>query len=232
MPGTLFVVATPLGNLGDITLRAIETLRSSDTIACEDTRHSEKLLTHLDIHKPLLRYDEHTHVPASRKILDWLRDGKNVSLITDAGTPAVSDPGARLIKEVLAAGVRVIPIPGPSSPMAALSASGLVGEGFLFLGFLPRRPGRARRLLQEGRDLSKTMVILESPFRVEATLEMIGEIDPDATVVVAREMTKIHEEFMRGSPAQVKDQLKRPPKGEFVVLIQPSDRSHLEPDTI
>jgi 16S rRNA (cytidine1402-2'-O)-methyltransferase len=225
MSAVLYIVATPIGNLGDITLRAIETLKSADIVACEDTRQSGKLLAHLGFSKPLVRYDEHTHELASRKILAHLQAGQNVALVTDAGTPAVSDPGSRLVDVVVAAGFRVIPIPGASAVAAAVSASGFVSDGYVFLGFLPRRAGRARRVLRETMVLGRTVVLFESPFRVEDTLNMVADIEPTARVIVARELTKIYEEFLRGDSRGVIEQLKkRPQKGEVVILIGPDSR--------
>jgi 16S rRNA (cytidine1402-2'-O)-methyltransferase len=222
MSAVLYVVATPIGNLSDITYRAVETLKTVDIVACEDTRQSGKLLSHFGFSKPLVRYDEHTHEPASRKIIVHLQAGQSVALLTDAGTPAISDPGSRLVEAVVAAGYKVVPIPGPSAVAAALSASGFSGDGFVFLGFLPRRPGRARRELREALLLGKTTVLFESPFRVEDTLSMIAEIAPNARVIVARELTKIYEEFLRGDSSGVIEQLKkRPQKGEVVILIGP-----------
>src|ERR1051326_4024215 len=150
MAGILFVVSTPIGNLSDITLRALESLRNADIIACEDTRHTEKLLTHHHIRKSLIRYDEHTHPKMSRQILNLLNENKNIALVTDAGTPTISDPGSRLVEEVVRNGIKVVPIPGPSAVLTALAGTGLGGNGFLFLGFLPRRVGKAKRALQEG----------------------------------------------------------------------------------
>lgn len=221
MAGVLYVVATPIGNLGDITLRAIETLKSVDMIACEDTRRTEKLLAHLGFRKPFIRYDEHTHLPSSRRIIEALQNGQSIALVTDAGTPAISDPGARLVAEVVQAQIKVVPIPGASSVAAAVSASGFSGDEFIFLGFLPRREGKARRLLQEVFGLGKNLVLFESPFRVQKTLELVASIDPESTVVVARELTKLHEEFLRGSVSEVQKLLQtRPEKGEVVVVIR------------
>jgi 16S rRNA (cytidine1402-2'-O)-methyltransferase len=190
MPGELFVVATPIGNLDDITLRAVETLRNVDDIACEDTRRTEKLLRHLEIRKPLHRYDENIHERASREILRMLSSGRNVALVSDAGTPGLSDPGARLIRDALAAGFKAIPIPGASSITAALSVSGFPSDQFVFLGFLPRKEGKAKRVLREAFGLGRTTVILESPHRVLKTLNWISELANGAAVVVSREMTK------------------------------------------
>lgn len=221
MPAHLFLVATPIGNLGDITHRAVETLKSVDVIACEDTRRTEKLLSHLGLRKPLTRYDEHTHAKASESLIQLILQGKSVALVSDAGTPVVSDPGARLVAEAIKAKIPVVPIPGPSSVMAALSGSGFSGDAFVFLGFLPRRTGKARRVLQQTLGLSRTIVVFESPFRAVSTLELIQEIWPQANVAVARELTKIHEEFLRGPVPGVIEQLKtRPTKGEVVIVIE------------
>ncbi len=221
MQGTLYVVATPIGNLGDITHRAVEILKTVHVVACEDTRHTEKLMNHLGLRKFLFRYDEHTHVPASKKILQFLENGQSVALVTDAGTPGISDPGTRLVETVLEHKGKVIPLPGASSPITALSASGWGSDGFVFLGFLPRKSGKAKRALQEALVLGKTTVILESPFRVADTLQNIATVAPQAQVIVARELTKIHEEFLRGSIESVLEQLKtRPEKGEVVLLVK------------
>jgi 16S rRNA (cytidine1402-2'-O)-methyltransferase len=218
---TLFIVATPIGNLQDITLRALETLKTVDLIACEDTRRSERLLAHFGFRKPLFRYDEHTHGRASQHLISSLRGGRNVALVTDAGTPAISDPGARLVDAVIKAGIAVVPIPGVSAVTAALSAAGWGGDGFIFLGFLPRKKGPASRVLREGLGLGKTIVLFESPFRTAATLALLAETEPQLEVIVARELTKIHEEFLRGPIDPVQALLKqRPEKGEVVILCR------------
>ncbi|MCG3205646.1 MAG: Ribosomal RNA small subunit methyltransferase I [Elusimicrobia bacterium] len=219
--GILYILATPIGNLGDITLRAIETLKNVDVVACEDTRRTEKLLSHLGFRKSLHRYDEHTHAPSSQKIIEWLKMGRSVALVTDAGTPAISDPGSRLVAEVLENQLKVVPIPGASSVSAALSVSGFVGEGYVFLGFLPRKKGPATRLLQASLGLGKNLVLFESPFRVADTLQLIHDVAPQTQVMLAREITKLHEEFLRGNETEVLEQLKsRPNKGEVVVVIR------------
>jgi 16S rRNA (cytidine1402-2'-O)-methyltransferase len=221
MPRTLYVVATPIGNLKDITLRALEILGSVNFILCEDTRQTLKLLSHHGLSKTLIRYDENVHARALPEILNRLQKGQDGAIVTDAGTPGISDPGVILVDHLRNEGFMVVPIPGPSAPIAALSASGLGQGGFLFLGFLPRRNSRARRALQEGLGLGKTLVVFESPFRLESLLDLIQSLDDKAKVVVARELTKIHEEFLRGSALEIKEKLKeKPPKGEVVVLIE------------
>jgi len=218
--GELFVVATPIGNLGDITFRAVETLKSVSLVACEDTRRTQKLLHYLGISKPFLRYDEHVHHRASAEIIDRLRGGADIALVTDAGTPTISDPGTRLVQDVVKEGFRVTPIPGPSSPIAVLSASGFGGNGFIFLGFLPRKEGPAKSLLQEALGLGRTVVVMESPFRVHKTLGLISKMGPELQVVVGRELTKLNEEFIRGRAAEVAERLTgRTIKGEVTIAF-------------
>jgi len=225
MNGELFLVATPIGNLGDLTFRAAETLKTVSLIACEDTRRTQKLMHHLGISKPLLRYDEHVHGRASGEIIRRLTGGEKIALVTDAGTPTISDPGLRLVTEAIKEGIRVVPIPGASSPIAALSASGMGKEGFIFIGFLPRKEGRALAALKESLDSGRTVIFLESPFRIERTLEMIAKIGPQIQVVVARELTKLNEEIIRGTVQQVIEITKgRLWKGEIVVLIEMQEK--------
>lgn len=224
MTGELFVVATPIGNLGDITYRAVEILKTASVVACEDTRRTQKLLNHLGLATPFMRYDEHVHQRATEDIIRRLQAGAQVALVTDAGTPTISDPGTRLVAEVVKAGFRVTPIPGPSSPIAALSGSGMGGNGFIFLGFLPRKEGPAKSLLRESLGLGRTVVIMESPFRVHKTLETIAKVDPQLYVVMARELTKLNEEFIRGPVQDVSERIKaRTLKGEIVIVIARSE---------
>ena len=225
MSGTLYVVATPIGNLGDMTYRAVEILRSVDMVACEDTRRTEKLMRHFEIRKPLLRYDEHTHKKMGPRLISALNEGKTVALVTDAGTPGVSDPGGRLVADALLESIQIQPIPGASAVTAAISVAGFGKEGYIFLGFLPPKKGKAKRVLQEAFGLGRKAVIFESPYRVESTLNMVMDVCPEAYVVLAREMTKIHEEFIRGDVKLVLNQLKRTQlKGEFVMVLGPPGR--------
>lgn len=218
-------MSTPIGNLSDITLRAIDVLRIADTIACEDTRHTEKLLRHLEIRKPLFHYDEHNHERASRQIVQKLQNGEKIVLVSDAGTPAISDPGARLVHEAVKANIKITPVPGASSVTSALSVSGFPADQFVFLGFLPRKEGKAKRLLREALGLGRTTVLLESPHRVAKTLNWIASLDPDAEVVVSREMTKIHEEHKRGPLNQVRKALENQSLlGEVVVTVHPTEK--------
>lgn len=221
-------MATPIGNLSDITYRAVETLKNVDLIACEDTRHTLNLLRHFGIQKKLVRYDEHVHESSSYQISKILEQGQSIALVTDAGTPGVSDPGRRLVHAVRKAGYRVIPIPGASSPIAALSAAGFTGEGFIFLGFLSRKKGKALRVLQEALLLGKTVIVLESPFRILSTLNWIQDCSPKPRVMVVRELTKIHEEFIEGDAETVRHQLEQREKiGECLLLLHPeTDPQH------
>lgn len=221
-PGTLYLVATPIGNLEDITLRAVRTLRECDAVAAEDTRHTGLLLQHLGFHKPLLSYHHFNEARRSEEILDRLRQGQKIALVTDAGSPGISDPGERVVRAALAAGLAVEPVPGACALVAALTASGLPTEEFHFCGFLPHKSGQRRRRLEACRLVPGTLVFYESPFRVERLLGELVEVFPDREVVLAREITKKFEEFRRGRPAALQAAWQqRPGRGEFVVLIAP-----------
>ena len=220
---TLYLVPTPLGNLGDITHRAVDTLNTVDMIACEDTRRTLGLLNHLGITKPLVSYHAHSPEKRTRQVLAALESGKSVALVSDAGTPALSDPGTELVQAAIAAGIKVESLPGPCAAITALVASGLSTDRFFFIGFLPRRPSRAKRMLSGAMALEATTVIYESPFRTVETLEWIQELGgPDRLVVVARELTKIFEEYIRGTVAHVLEQMRgKTVKGEIVLMIGP-----------
>jgi len=219
-PGTLYLVATPIGNLEDITLRAIRTLKECDVVAAEDTRHSGQLLKHLSISKPMLSYFQFNEAKRSEEIIERLKRGEKVALITDAGSPGISDPGERVVRAVLAAGLRVEAVPGPSALVAALTASGLPTEEFHFIGFLPHKSGQRRKALERLQQFTGTLVLYESPYRIEKLLGEIKETLPGRTVVLARELTKRFEEFLRGSPDELLALMqKRALKGEFVVLV-------------
>ena len=218
--GALYLVATPIGNLEDITLRALRTLKECDVIAAEDTRRTGLLLKHFGISKPLLSYFKFNETRRSEEIIERLRRGEKVALVTDAGTPGVSDPGGRVVGAALAAGFRVEPVPGPCALIAAITASGLPTDEFHFVGFLPHKPGRRRKQLKALKDVPGTLVLYESPYRIERLLADWQEISPERPVVLAREVTKKFEEFLRGSPAELLELLrKRTVKGEFVVMI-------------
>jgi len=219
-PGTLYLVATPIGNLEDITLRALRTLKECDLVAAEDTRHTGQLLKHFDISKPLLSYFQFNEARRSEEIIERLRRGEKVALVTDAGTPGISDPGERVVRAALAAGFRVEPVPGACGLVAALTASGLATDEFHFIGFLPHKSGQRRKRLEELKATAGTLVLYESPYRVEKLLAELQEIWPERPVVLARELTKKFEEFLRGTPAELREQLRgRAIKGEFVVML-------------
>jgi 16S rRNA (cytidine1402-2'-O)-methyltransferase len=219
-PGTLYLVATPIGNLEDITLRALRTLRECDVIAAEDTRHTGQLLRHFDISKPLISYFKFNEARRSEEIIQRLARGEKVALVTDSGTPGISDPGERVVRGALAAGLRVEPVPGPCALVASLTASGLPTAQFHFVGFLPHKPGPRQRVLTQASSSPGTLVIYESPYRIEKLLNELNHLWPHRPVVLARELTKKFEEFLRGTPAELIEMVKeRKLKGEFVVLV-------------
>ena len=221
-----YVVATPIGNMGDITLRAIETLKSVDMILCEDTREKKKILNKYNINKPTMSYHAQSKLAKVDKIFELLEEGKDLALVSDAGTPGISDPGALLVSQLrarttLAQNIDVIPIPGVSAVIAALSACGLPTHEFTFFGFLPHKKGR-ETLFKEIAQAKRTVVFYESPHRILKTLESLVKFCPDKKVCVARELTKIYEEFKTGSPQQVLKYFIENPikqKGEFTVLV-------------
>lgn len=221
--GALYIIATPIGNLEDITLRALRVLREVDLIAAEDTRHSRKLLSHFGISKPLTSYFDHNKNIKGALILEKLQEGMSVALISDAGTPCISDPGYQLIRDAWSSGVNVVPIPGPCAAVAALSASGLPVDSFVFEGFLPNRSGKRRDKLLRLKDEGRVLIFYEAPVRILATLLDVMEILGDRDAVLAREVTKIHEEFLRGKVSEILDTMEaRMIKGEIVLMIAPS----------
>ncbi len=221
-PATLYLVATPIGNLEDITLRALRVLRECDLVAAEDTRHSGRLLQHFGISKPLLSYFQFNEARRSEEILERLRRGEKIALVTDAGSPGISDPGQRVVAAALAAGLRVESVPGPCALVAALTASGLPSDEFHFVGFLPHKSGQRRRQLETLRTVPGTLVFYESPYRVVKLLEELAELYPMRKLVLARELTKKFEEFRSGLPAALLEEFRtKTPKGEFVVLLGP-----------
>jgi 16S rRNA (cytidine1402-2'-O)-methyltransferase len=216
----LYVVATPIGNLGDITLRALEILKDVDLIAAEDTRHSGILLRHYQIHKPLISYHEHNEAMRTAQLIERLSAGEKIALITDAGTPGVSDPGARLIRECIKRELDFTVVPGPSSIPTALVGSGFSCEKFFFGGFLPVKSGQRERELRAAGEREETSIYFESPYRLTKTLRASIDILQDRQLCVARELTKKFEEFRRGTAAQLLTHYEaRPPKGEIVLLI-------------
>jgi 16S rRNA (cytidine1402-2'-O)-methyltransferase len=220
MSGTLYVVATPLGNLEDVSARALRTLREVDVIACEDTRRTRGLLTHFDIHTPTVSYYEHNKLARGPQLLRQLAEGRSVALVTDAGTPGISDPGFLLVREARAAGVPVVPVPGPSAVATALSAAGVPADRFVFDGFLPFKPGRRLNRLRALRDLETTIVLYESPHRIVAALEAIREVFGEVSLVVARELTKQFEEIVSATPSEHLARLASGPiRGEFTLVL-------------
>lgn len=217
----LYIVPTPIGNLQDITLRALTTLQNVDCIACEDTRHTQKLLNHFNISKSLISYHAHSKLQKVDEIMQKLQNGQNIALVSDAGTPGISDPGQKLIAEALLRHIDVIPLPGASALTTALSAASCDTHHFLFLGFLPHKKGR-QTLFQKIKESDTTVVFYESPHRILKTLQSLCEVlSPERHVVLARELTKIHEEFLRGSAQTILETLSKREKilGEFVVII-------------
>jgi 16S rRNA (cytidine1402-2'-O)-methyltransferase len=219
--GTLYIVATPIGNLEDMTLRALRILREVDEIACEDTRQTRKLLDRHGISKPLVSYHEHNEQARAEELLRALEAGKNIALVSDAGTPLIADPGYRVVAQARARGVTVSPIPGASALVSALSASGLPTDSFFFGGFLPSKKTQRRKTLEEMKSYPATLVFYEAPHRILEALEDIAEVLGPRRVTLGRELTKIHEEFLAGEAAELRDALgKRPAlKGEITLMI-------------
>jgi 16S rRNA (cytidine1402-2'-O)-methyltransferase len=221
MPGVLYLVATPIGNLEDITMRAVRVLREADAIACEDTRQTHKILDHFGISKPMVSYHEHNEASRSTELVERLRSGANIALVSDAGTPLVSDPGYRVVRAAIEAGITVTPIPGPSAALAALAASGLATDAFRFCGFLPPKKSQRRKMLEDLRGEECTLIFYEAPHRIVEALEDIAAVMGSRPVVIARELTKIHEEFLRGTAEEIRVELagRASIRGEITVLI-------------
>jgi 16S rRNA (cytidine1402-2'-O)-methyltransferase len=220
-PGVLYIVSTPIGNLEDITLRALRVLKEVDLIAAEDTRRTRQLLTHYGIHKPLISYHEHNRRMREKTLLNDLREGKSVALVTDAGTPGISDPGEDLVRGAVQEGIPLVSIPGPAALVAALSVSGLPTESFLFYGFLPSKAAARRKWLTSLEERPETLVFYESPRRLSSLLEDAAQILGERRVVVAREMTKVYEEVYRGTVSEVLEQIgKEEVKGEVTVILE------------
>ena len=216
----LYVVATPIGNLGDITLRALEILKSVDLIAAEDTRHSGMLLKHFGIKKPFISYHEHNEAMRTAELVERLAGGENIALITDAGAPGLSDPGLRLVRECIKRELSFTIIPGASSILTALVGSGFSIEKFCFRGFLPVKSGQRERELRAAAESGETVVFFESPYRLAKTLTVCADIIPDRQLCIARELTKKFEEFRRGTAGELLAHYEsRPPKGEIVLVI-------------
>lgn len=221
MSGSLYIVATPIGNLEDITLRALRVLREVSLIACEDTRHTGKLLEHFGISKPLLSYHEHNESARAARLIGRLQGGESVALVSDAGTPLISDPGYRVVRAAIDAGIAVVPVPGPSASLAALSASGLPTDQYRFCGFLPSKSTQRRAFLDRLKNEDCTLIFYETPHRILDALDDIAAVFGERPVAIARELTKVHEEIVRASAADVKARLavRGSIRGEFTVLI-------------
>ena len=220
-PGTLYIVSTPIGNLEDITLRSLRVLKEVDLIAAEDTRRTRRLLTHYGIHKPLISYHEYNRRMRERTLLLELREGKSIALVTDAGTPGISDPGEELVRRAIQENIPLVPVPGPAALVAALSISGLPTESFLFYGFLPSKAAARKKWLTSLKDRPETLVFYESPRRLGSLLENAAQVLGDRRVAVAREMTKVYEEVFRGTISEVLDQLgEEDVKGEVTVILE------------
>ena len=220
--GRLVLVATPIGNLGDLSPRASEELAAADLVACEDTRRTGRLLQHVGISgSDLLRLDQHTEERSAAVVVDRISNGETVALVSDAGTPGISDPGERVVRRVVEAGYPVVVVPGPSAPVAAVSASGLATDRWCMEGFLPRKGSARSDRLAELAVEERTMVLFESANRLAATLhDLVGMLGPDRRAMVAREMTKLHEEFVRGTLAELAGRFDEPPKGEVVLVLE------------
>jgi 16S rRNA (cytidine1402-2'-O)-methyltransferase len=221
MAGTLYLVATPIGNLEDMTFRAVRILKEADVIACEDTRQTRKLLNHYGIDRPTISYHEHNEAARAEELVTRLREGAGIALVSDAGMPLVSDPGYRVVKAAVENGIPVQPVPGASAVVAALAASGLPTDAFHFAGFLPPKHGQRRKTLESLATEQATLVFYEAPHRIVETLHAVEEALGPRPVVVARELTKIHEEFLRGTAAEVAEALaaRDAVKGEITLLV-------------
>ncbi|HEU0275884.1 MAG TPA: 16S rRNA (cytidine(1402)-2'-O)-methyltransferase [Candidatus Udaeobacter sp.] len=219
----LYVVATPIGNLGDITLRALEILKSVDLVAAEDTRHSGMLLKHFGIKKAFISYHEHNEAMRTPQLIERLTQGESIALITDAGTPGLSDPGARLVRECIRQKLPLTIVPGPSSIVTALIGSGFLTDQFSFRGFLPVKSGQRERELRAAADSAETIIFFESPYRIMKTLAVCADVMPDRQLCVARELTKRFEEFRRGTASELLAHFGvHPPKGEIVLVVSGS----------
>jgi len=228
----LYVVATPIGNLEDLSARALRILREADAVVSEDTRTTMKLLSHHGLRKPMIAYFQHSPPRRLGEILERLRGGQTLALVTESGTPGVSDPGARLVDAALESGIKVVPVPGPSAVAVAAGVCGFDGDAFHFAGFLPRKPGKRRRALQALAGLEVTLILYESPHRVEAALEDMLAALGDRRMTLCRELTKIHEEVWRTTVGKALERFrKEEPRGEFTLAVEGS-HAPLEPEEV
>ena len=227
--GTLYIVATPIGNLGDITLRALETLKNADLVAAEDTRQTGKLLAHFEIKKPMVSYFEHNKAQRGPQIIEKLKQGLNVALVSDAGTPGISDPGADIVKEAIAQDIQVTMVPGPVAGIMAVVLSGLDTSSFVFQGFLPEEKKKRKNIIEEFRTQTRTVIFYESPHRIENTLNEIKEIlGSDRRLALCRELTKIHEEIvLKTVEEHIENFREKAPRGEYVIVMEGVDSETL-----
>lgn len=234
LKGVLYVVGTPIGNLEDITLRALRTLGEVDLIAAEDTRNTRRLLAHHGINRPLVSLHEHNEDRRTAELISKLGNGTAIALVSDAGTPTVSDPGYRLVKDAAAAGIRVVPIPGPSAVVAALSVSGLPTDAFLFLGFPPRKRAKRLKFLGHVAEETKTLIFYESPKRMADLLTDLQDVMGERRAVLSREMTKTYEEFMRGTLNQIAAEIEKRKelKGECTLLVEGGHKKEVSPEAL
>lgn len=227
MQGELYIVATPIGNLEDITLRAIRILKEADIIAAEDTRHTLKLLNHLEISKPLISYHRHNEEIKTEELINKLLEGKKVALVSDAGTPVISDPGGEIVKEAIKHNIKVIPIPGPCALITALIASGIDAKEFTFIGFLPQNKKNRKEKLEQIEKEERTAILYEAPHKLMQTLQDLKPVVKTRIVVLAKELTKIHEEYKTGTIEQLQKEI-TDPKGEYVIIIEKNEKKQKE----
>jgi len=225
--GILYIVATPIGNLDDITLRAIKTLQEADLIAAEDTRHTLKLLNHLEISKPLISYHRHNEETRTEELIKELKTGKNIGLVSDAGTPGICDPGEEIIKKCIEESIKVVPIPGACAMINALITSGISTKEFIFLGFLPLNKKSRKEKLEEIKNANKTIILYEAPHKLKNTLNDLSDILQSREVVLARELTKIHEEYIRGTVKELMEKTDNL-KGEMILIIEKNNKDNEE----
>lgn len=225
--GELYIVATPIGNLEDITLRAIRVLKEVDIIAAEDTRHTLKLLNHLEISKPLISYHRHNEEVKTEELINKLLEGKKIALVSDAGTPVISDPGGEVVKEAIKNNIKVIPVPGPSALITALVASGFDAKEFVFIGFLPQNKKNRKEKLEQISKEERTTILYEAPHKLLQSLEDLKPILGSRKVILARELTKLHEEYKTGTIEELQQEVTNP-KGEYVIIIEKNEKSQRE----
>lgn len=222
MEGKIYLVATPIGNLEDITLRAMRILEKVDIIVAEDTRQTLKLLNHFEISKPMISYHRHSKEKKKQEIIEKIKSGANVAIVSDAGTPVISDPGEEIVQKAIEENIEIIPIPGPCAAISALIASGIDAKEFIFLGFLPLNKKLRKEKLKEVKNAQKTIIIYEAPHKLVTTLEDLKQVTENRRIVLAREITKIHEEYIRGTAEELLETVKEP-RGEFVIIIDKND---------